>query len=100
MPEPAAVVPLLSPREPVPPLVDDPSGLAACLAALAAGDGPLAVDAERAGGYRYSQRAYLVQLRRLGSADRADLRKEIRSISFCSRVSRSQKKSPEYAEAG
>lgn len=67
MPEPAAVVPLLSPREPVPPLVDDPSGLAACLAALAAGDGPLAVDAERAGGYRYSQRAYLVQLRREGA---------------------------------
>lgn len=28
--------------------------------------GPLAVDAERASGYRYSQRAYLVQLRRSG----------------------------------
>jgi ribonuclease D len=32
--------------------------------ALKAGAGPVAVDAERASGYRYSQRAYLVQLRR------------------------------------
>ena len=34
---------------------------------LAAGDGPIAVDAERASGFRYSQRAYLVQLRRAGA---------------------------------
>ncbi|MDP9092833.1 MAG: ribonuclease D [Actinomycetota bacterium] len=33
---------------------------------MAAGTGPLAVDAERASGYRYSQRAYLVQMRREG----------------------------------
>lgn len=51
----------------MPPLVDDRGSLDAVLAALAAGDGPLAVDAERAGGYRYSQRAYLIQLRRHGS---------------------------------
>jgi ribonuclease D len=31
------------------------------------GEGPVAVDAERASGYRYSQRAYLVQLRRAGA---------------------------------
>ncbi|MGV1035039.1 MAG: HRDC domain-containing protein [Microbacteriaceae bacterium] len=31
------------------------------------GDGPIAVDAERASGYRYSQRAYLVQVFRRGS---------------------------------
>lgn len=31
---------------------------------LAAGSGPFALDAERAGGYRYSQRAYLVQIHR------------------------------------
>lgn len=31
------------------------------------GTGPVAVDAERASGFRYSQRAYLVQLRRNGS---------------------------------
>ena len=35
--------------------------------ALAAGSGPVAVDAERASGYRYGQRAYLVQLRRAGA---------------------------------
>lgn len=33
---------------------------------VAAGSGPVALDAERASGYRYSQRAYLVQLRRAG----------------------------------
>ncbi len=37
------------------------------IAALAAGTGPVAVDAERAHGFRYSQRAYLIQLRRAGS---------------------------------
>jgi ribonuclease D len=41
--------------------------LARAAAALAAGSGPIAVDAERASGYRYSQRAYLVQLRRAGA---------------------------------
>ena len=35
--------------------------------ALRAGTGPVAVDAERASGYRYGQRAYLVQMRRNGS---------------------------------
>lgn len=34
---------------------------------LAAGVGPIAVDAERASGYRYSQRAYLIQMFRRGS---------------------------------
>ena len=34
---------------------------------MAAGTGPVAVDAERASGYRYTQRAYLVQLRRAGA---------------------------------
>ena len=35
--------------------------------ALAGGHGPIAVDTERASGYRYSQRAYLVQVRREGA---------------------------------
>jgi ribonuclease D len=35
--------------------------------ALRSGSGPVAVDAERASGYRYGQRAYLVQIRRNGS---------------------------------
>lgn len=34
---------------------------------LRAGEGPVAIDAERASGFRYSQRAYLIQMRRTGS---------------------------------
>jgi ribonuclease D len=37
------------------------------VAALAPGEGPLAVDAERASGFRYGHRAFLVQLRRRGA---------------------------------
>ena len=59
--------PLLAPREGVPPVVDSAPALRAAAAALAAGTGPVAIDAERASGYRYGQRAYLVQLRRTGS---------------------------------
>jgi len=39
----------------------------AAVAKIAAGTGPIAVDAERASGFRYSQRAYLVQIFRRGS---------------------------------
>ena len=39
----------------------------AAITSLQAGSGPVAVDAERAHGFRYSQRAYLIQLRRRGS---------------------------------
>lgn len=63
--EPAA--PPLQLRDPLPPVVDTPEALAQTAAAVAAGTGPVALDAERASGYRYSQRAYLVQLRREGS---------------------------------
>lgn len=35
--------------------------------ALASGQGPIAIDAERASGYRYSQRAYLIQVFRQGA---------------------------------
>jgi ribonuclease D len=58
------VVPLVEPREGVPEPVTTADGLAAAITRLAAGTGPVAVDAERASGYRYGQRAYLVQLRR------------------------------------
>jgi ribonuclease D len=44
-----------------------PEALADIVAAFATGTGPVAVDAERASGYRYGQRAYLVQLRRAGA---------------------------------
>nr|WSX49237.1 ribonuclease D [Streptomyces sp. NBC_00974] len=60
-------IPLLEPREGIPPVVADAEALAEVVAAFAAGTGPVAVDAERASGYRYGQRAYLVQLRREGA---------------------------------
>ncbi|MFR9722165.1 HRDC domain-containing protein [Streptomyces sp. MS19] len=68
-PEPSgpAPVPLLAPREGVPPVIADAEAFAGVVAAFAAGSGPVAVDAERASGYRYGQRAYLVQLRREGA---------------------------------
>ncbi|MFJ3232065.1 ribonuclease D [Streptomyces sp. NPDC086787] len=62
-----APIPLLEPREGIPPVIADESALAEVIAAFAAGSGPVAVDAERASGYRYGQRAYLVQLRREGA---------------------------------
>ncbi len=64
---PPTAVPLLAPADGVPPLVDTPEGVMEAAAQLAAGHGPLAVDAERASGFRYSQRAYLLQFRRRGA---------------------------------
>jgi ribonuclease D len=63
----SGVEPLLEPREGVPPVVETAAALDEVVARFAAGRGPVAVDAERASGYRYSQRAYLVQLRRGGA---------------------------------
>jgi len=59
--------PLLEPRDGVPPVIETQQALEEYAAALAAGTGPVAVDAERASGFRYGQRAYLVQLRREGA---------------------------------
>src|SRR4051812_20947089 len=56
-----------TPRDGVPPVVADPPALAEAVRALANGSGPVAVDAERASGHRYGQRAFLVQLRREGA---------------------------------
>jgi ribonuclease D len=61
-PEPVPI--LHAPRESVPEVVDHHAALLTCVESLAAGVGPLAVDVERAGGYRYTQRAYLLQFRR------------------------------------
>ena len=58
---------LTAPTEGVPPIVSTPDALQQTIAALRGGTGPVAVDAERAHGFRYSQRAYLIQLRRAGS---------------------------------
>jgi ribonuclease D len=62
----APEVPLLTIRGGLPPVVADAAGVAELVARFRSGSGPVAVDAERASGYRYSQRAYLIQLRREG----------------------------------
>ena len=64
---PGATVPLLEPRDGLPPVIETDAALAEATGRLAHGHGPVAVDAERASGYRYGQRAYLVQLRRVGA---------------------------------
>ncbi len=60
-------LPLLTLRDGLPPVTDTDVALREAAAAIAAGSGPVAVDAERASGYRYSSRAYLIQIRRVGS---------------------------------
>jgi ribonuclease D len=62
-----APAPLLTLRDGLPEITETPEALEAVVAAVAAGTGPVGLDAERASGYRYSARAYLVQLRREGS---------------------------------
>jgi ribonuclease D len=64
-PEPPA--PLLELRDGLPHLTETPPLLLEACRALAAAEGPVAIDAERASGYRYSSRAYLIQLRRDGA---------------------------------
>jgi ribonuclease D len=59
-------VPLLTPAEGVPLVISDESAFEDALAKLALGDGPFAVDAERASGFKYSARAYLIQIKRHG----------------------------------
>ncbi len=66
-PTPGGPVPLTAPRDGTPPPVATSDELAEVAARFAAGTGPVAVDAERASGYRYTQRAYLVQMRRAGA---------------------------------
>jgi ribonuclease D len=63
----AAPAPLLELRDGLPGVVDTDAGLLEACEALAAATGPVAIDAERASGYRYSNRAYLIQLRREGA---------------------------------
>ena len=48
-------------------VIADREGYLAAVEAIRAGEGPIAIDAERASGYRYSQRAYLIQVFRRGS---------------------------------
>ena len=48
-------------------VIEDAAGLSSACESLAAGTGPVAVDVERASGFRYSQRAYLIQVFRRGA---------------------------------
>jgi ribonuclease D len=63
-PEPA---PLLVLRDGLPRITDTDAGLRDVVDRVASASGPIALDAERASGYRYSPRAYLIQLRREGA---------------------------------
>ncbi|MBD8870532.1 ribonuclease D [Nocardioides donggukensis] len=63
----AQPTPLLELRDGLPGITEDVAGLQSVAERIAAGTGPVAIDAERASGYRYSSRAYLIQLRRTGS---------------------------------
>src|SRR6266704_1722436 len=58
---------LLEPRDGPAALIASVPDLDRAVAALASGIGPVAVDAERASGFRYGHRAFLVQLRRDGA---------------------------------
>ncbi len=59
--------PLLTLRDGLPPIIETDEALAQVVEAVAGGTGPIGLDAERASGYRYSARAYLIQLRREGA---------------------------------
>lgn len=63
----SAPLPRLGLRDPLPDVIDDVDAYVAYCARVSIGSGPVALDAERASGYRYSQRAYLVQVRRDGA---------------------------------
>ena len=63
----APLTPLTHPRDGVPDVVADERTLAQAAEAIASGTGPVGIDAERASGYRYGQKAYLVQVRREGA---------------------------------
>ena len=61
-----APTPLLHPSAGLPAVIDTEAALTDAIADLARGSGPFALDAERASGYKYSARAYLIQLKRKG----------------------------------
>lgn len=64
MSEEVVAVPLLEPAEGTPDVIDTEAAFQNALNLLAQGSGPFAVDAERASGFRYSARAYLIQVKR------------------------------------
>jgi len=66
--EPSAptAIPLLAPADGVPIIIDTASLFESALFDLSQGTGPFAVDAERASGFKFSARAYLIQIKRNG----------------------------------
>jgi ribonuclease D len=64
MSEEIVAVPLLEPTKGTPGVIDTESAFEYALNELSQGSGPFAVDAERASGFRYSARAYLIQIKR------------------------------------
>ena len=68
MTDPAPLPLLRAPRHGI-ELVSSTDAWQRALDALSSGSGPLALDVERASGFRYSQRAYLVQIYRRGTTN-------------------------------
>ena len=60
-------VPVTRPRDGLGHVIETDEALTKAIMSLESGTGPVAIDAERASGFRYSQRAYLIQIRRAGS---------------------------------
>ena len=59
-----AATPLLRPAGGVPAIIDTEAAFDAAIEELSQGTGPFAFDAERASGFKYSARAYLIQIKR------------------------------------
>jgi ribonuclease D len=64
MSEEIVAIPLLQPSAGTPEIIDTEESFRNAVEQLTTGSGPFAVDAERASGFRYSARAYLIQIKR------------------------------------
>ena len=62
----SSATPLTAPVDGTPEVIATEAAFVSALAELEKGSGPFAVDAERASGYKYSARAYLIQVKRNG----------------------------------
>ena len=65
MSEEIVAIPLLQPSAGTPEIIDTEESFRKAIEQLSKGSGPFAVDAERASGFRYSARAYLIQIKRI-----------------------------------
>jgi ribonuclease D len=65
MSEENVAIPLLQPSAGTPEIIETEQAFKTALDQLAQGSGPFAIDAERASGFRYSARAYLIQIKRI-----------------------------------